>query len=95
MYSYISENNFGSSNQILFPPVILLSIKFLFVTGLFLSLITANMFVHPISGSVMFLKKRDAILTNDVWCIAVEEVIFIIKTALLTVEQKNLLLYPK
>jgi hypothetical protein len=54
------------------------------------------MFVRPSNRSVIFLKEKDAILTNDVWHITVyfsvdpyEVAISTIKEDLLTVEEQK------
>ena len=74
----------------------LLSFKFLVVTGCLLLSIAAETFVHPLNGSVIFLKERDIILSNDIWRIAIdvkmdpyEEAISIIRGDFLTVEGRK------
>ena len=73
-----------------------LSLKFLVVTGCLLLSIAAETFVHPLNRSVIFLKERDIILSNDVWRIAIdvkmepyEEALSIIRGDLLTVEERK------
>ena len=74
----------------------LLSLKFLVVTGCLLLSIAAEMFVQPLNRSVIFLKERDLILSNDIWRIAInvemepyDEALFVIKGDLLTVKQRK------
>ena len=74
----------------------LLTLKFLVVTGCLLLSIAAETFVHPLNKSVIFLKERDIILSNDVWRIAIdvkmeshEEAFSIIRGDLLTVEERK------
>jgi len=73
----------------------LLSLKFL-VTGCLHSSVAAETFVQPLNRSVIFLKERDVILSNDVWRIAIniemepyEEALSIIRGDLLTVGERK------
>ena len=77
----------------LFPEESLHSVNFLCVTGYLLSLIAAGLLIQPLNRSVVILKGKEVVLTNDVWRIVVdfemspyEEVISTIKEDLLTVE---------
>jgi len=74
----------------------LLGLKFLVVTGCLLSSVAAKTFVQPLNRSVIFLKERDVVLSNDVWCIVIniemepyEEALSIIRGDLLTVEERR------
>jgi len=73
-----------------------LSLKFLVVTGCLLLSIVAETFVQPLNRSVIFLKERDLMLSNDVWRIAIdvemepyEEALSIIRGDLLTVGERK------
>jgi len=74
----------------------LLSLKFLVVTGCLISSVAAETFVLPLNRSVIFFKERDVILSNDLWLIAIniemepyEEALSIIRGDLLTVEERK------
>jgi hypothetical protein len=61
-----------------------------------LSLIAADLLIQPLNYSVVFFKKKDFILTNDVWLIGIdfdegpyEEVFSTITEDLLTVEGRK------
>jgi mannitol-specific phosphotransferase system IIBC component len=65
----------------------------LYVTGCFINLVAAELLIQPLEQSVIFLKERDVILTNDLWRVVVnldiepyEEVITTIKEDLKKVE---------
>ena len=69
---------------------------FLYVAGYVLSLIAAELLIQPLDHSVIFLKEKDVVLTNDVWRIAVdfglssyEEEISTIWEDLLTAEEQK------
>jgi hypothetical protein len=71
-------------------------VYFLCVTGYKLRLIAADLLIQPLNYSMMFLKEKVVILTNDVWLIAIyydegpcEEVFSTIKEDLLTVENRK------
>jgi len=49
-----------------------LSLELLVVAGCLLLSIAAETFVQPLNRSVIFLKERDIILSNDVWRIAID-----------------------
>jgi len=74
----------------------LLSLKFLVVTGCLLLSIATETFVHPLNRRVIFLKERDIILSSDVWRIAIdvkmephEEAFSIIRGDLLRAEERK------
>jgi hypothetical protein len=50
----------------------LYSVIFLCVAEYMLSLAAAELLIQPLNHSVIFLKGKDVVLTNDVWCTAVD-----------------------
>jgi len=71
----------------------LYGVNILCVTGYFLSLMAAGLLIQPLNHSMILLKEKDVILTNDVWRIVVdfemgpyEQVISTIKEDLLIAE---------
>jgi hypothetical protein len=61
-----------------------------------LNLTAADLLIQPLNYSVVFLKEKDVILTNDVWLIAIdfdegpyEEVFSTIKEDLLNIEGRK------
>jgi len=68
----------------------------LYVTGCFILIALAELHVQPLNHSVIFMKERDVVLSNDQWRIAVNvnlstyyEVLSTVKSDLLAVEQQR------
>jgi signal-transduction protein with cAMP-binding, CBS, and nucleotidyltransferase domain len=41
------------------------------VTGLWPTLVAAQVFLHPLNGSVVFFKTQEVILTSDIWRVVI------------------------